>query len=375
MRAFGIASLVTIAFSVFAGCAIDASKSGQTSDETTEVAQDSFSRPGRLNIQFGIVGYAGGCFKGPGICSIGASPSPWDANATGVYSSTGVLTLSFTKEAVPFDLRAEGGLKIEAPIAIDDKAARTLKAPTGLEIQPGFYAVRSDVDAKGSIVVDVKVAPSCANAANPYDWVGQLHNKAMVYGRSVLTKGASPEAVDATTAKFMASEGIVVDTTKFFASGANKFSAELFASSSPADFLVKTGKMSPRGAGYYVKILDASLKNALAGDYRANKKVEVEIMADKELPEQESDVLLATASIGRYSAAYVISTGVTTGPEPMQAPPIVKADISGAVGGGVAGATSGAVVVPVVGSVPGWVAGTVLGGVGASLGEWVSSWF
>jgi len=372
MRAFGIASLVAIAFSVFAGCAIDNSQSGQTADETTEVAQDSFARPGRLNIQFGIIGYAGGCFKGPGICSIGNSPSPWDANANGVYNgANGVLSLSLTAASIPFDLRAEGGLKVEAPIAIDAKAARSLKAPEGLEIQPGFYAVRSDVESKTSIVVDVKVASSFANPANPFDWVGKLHNKAMVYGRSVLPTGATPEAVDATTAKFLASEGITLDTTKFFSSGVNKFSAELFASTAPGDYLVKSGRMSPLGASYYVKILDASLKNALSGDYSANKAIEFEIMKDKELSEQESGALLATASVGRYSAAYVISTGVDTA----QAHPIVKADVSGAIGGGISGAIGGAVVVPVVGSVPGWVAGAVLGGVGASLGEWVSSWF
>ncbi|MBI2390106.1 MAG: hypothetical protein HYV09_11010 [Deltaproteobacteria bacterium] len=393
MRAYGIASVVTIALSVFAGCAIDGSQSERGADETTGVAQESLStpHPGRLNIQFGITGYAGGCFKGPGICSIGSSPSPWDANATGVYGSEGVLTLSLDRESTPFDLRASGGLKIEAPIALDAKIARSLGAPGAITIQPGFYAVRSDVDGKGPIVIDVKVTPvksdadwnsatdeisvyggRVANPANKFDWVGRLHNKAMVYGRSVLTKGATPEAVDATTAKFIGSVGITVDTTKFFASGANKFSAELFASKAPDELLVKTGKMSPRGASYFVKILDASVNDALSGDYRANKRIEVEIMTDKTLPEQESDVLLATSSVGRYSAAYVLSTGDV---EPMQAPPIVKADVSGAVGGAVSGAVGGAVVVPVVGSVPGYVVGGVLGGVGASLGEWVASWF
>lgn len=357
MRALRFASLVTLALSVFAGCAVENGQPDQTTDET-KTTEGALSRPWPLNIQFGIIGFAGGCFRGPGICSIGTSPT-WDLyNALGTFDQKETLSLSLTAKSIPFSLA--DGLKITAPVALDGK---------NLEIQPGTYYVKSSTST--SVVVDVRVAPVWANASNPHDWVGKLHNKAMAYGRGVLPTGASPDSVDATVTKFLASEGITLDTTKFFSSGVNKLAAELFASSTPGDLLVKTGKLSDRGAAYYGRILDASLNYALKGDYGTSKKIELEIMSDKSLTAQESDSLLVTASVGRYSAAYVLSSGA---PEAQQHP-IVKADVSGAIGGAVSGAIGGAVVVPVVGSVPGWIAGGVLGGVGASLGEWVSSWF
>ena len=389
-----VAAPLSIALVACGGAPVESSDIDALEAETAAEDQALMnSRPGSFSIQFGIMGYAGGCFKGPGVCSVGPS-TPTLANATGLYDGNGTLWL--TAKSVPADVVKAGGVTIGAPIALNTTSSISLKVPDGLALQPGFFSGKLSGLATGPMTFGIKLAPvlgtpnwatyadavevaaygaSVANPKNRFDWVGRLHNKAMLYGRSVLTRGAAPSAVDSTTANFLSAEGVKVDTTKFFASGVSKFTAELRASTAPAEYLVRSGKMSSRGAAYYARIVDASTKNALAGDFSTSRTLEAQIAADRSLPAQESDTLLATAAIGRYSAAFVISTGLLQGAEAMKANPIVKADISGGIGGGISGAVTGAVVVPVVGSVPGWVVGGVAGAAGASLGEWVSSWF
>ncbi len=106
------------------------------------------------------------------------------------------------------------------------------------------------------------------------------------------------------------------------------------------------------------------------------KNIEDDIIVST-LQNDEKDILLATASVARFSAGYwfyntslnIWNSGNLNNP-PYKA--IIKWDIAGGAGGAAAGAiVGGTVTIPVggIGSLPGWVAGAITGAVGGSVSE------
>jgi hypothetical protein len=226
-----------------------------------------------------------------------------------------------------------------------------------------------------------------ANKANPYDFVGQLHNQALSQFQQEYSKARlESERTKIEDVFNYTSDKLQISDKDAITYGLkNSLYPELLHKSlrETTSILNSNGRINSTTASYLNRVDDAielyfdEDLSVLQGQL---VKIETEVLNIPRMPEKDKGVILAAISTARYSAAYWKNN-------PMIKPAsghamaksaccngkgIVKADVSGAIGGAVAGAITGAVVVPVVGSVPGWVAGGVVGGVGSSVAEVVN---
>ncbi len=238
----------------------------------------------------------------------------------------------------------------------------------------------------------IQIDPS--NSKNKYDYVGVMHNKGLEsFANSYKTiKGLESN-------KKMSFATLINSNTLYLGqdNSINQFNSKLIESNSLLTYLKNIGsnnssfvtafdainyRPSSEFKEYFIQMLNAvdgideKNETSLKAYIDLMKNVENNIVASN-LQTNEKDILLAMASVGRYSGSYWFYKTSISNWNPNNVPhtsnkQIIKWDIAGGAGGAATGAIiGGTVTIPAggIGAVPGWVAGAITGAVGGSVSE------
>ena len=231
-----------------------------------------------------------------------------------------------------------------------------------------------------------------SNLKNNYDFVGQLHNKGLESFVNNYTKINGLESN-----KKMSFATLINSNSSYLGqdSSINNFNTLLIKNNSLYSYLKNIDlknssfvtaldavnfKTSIGFKEYYLQMINGvdQINNNDEASFSKYieliKKIESSVQISS-LQSIEKDMLLATASVARYSGSYWFYNKAINNWNPNNVTltsnkHIIKCDIAGAAGGAAAGAIiGGTVTIPAggIGAVPGWVAGAITGAVGGSV--------
>ena len=240
--------------------------------------------------------------------------------------------------------------------------------------------------------VAIQLDPS--NSKNKYDYVGVMHNKGL---ESFINNYKKIDGLESN--KKMSFTTLINANTLYLGqdNSINQFNALLIKNNSLFAYLKSIGnsnstfitafdaidfKPSNGFKEIYIQMLNSVDEINFKDDTSLNTYVETiktieDNILESSLKTNEKEILLATASVARYSCCYwFYNTSIASwNPQKMDTPKmpnIIKWDIAAGAGGGVTGAIiGGTVTIPAggIGAVPGWVAGAITGAVGGSVSE------
>ena len=205
------------------------------------------------------------------------------------------------------------------------------------------------------------------SSKNPYDIVGQIHNRAMDFISAdhdlLVDDSINLEKINYKVADYLKTRESCVMPPIFFSPAIQKQYKAIVKSDDLPQLLADYG-WSATGVEY-VKELFVILETSKTQKESNDNIIILEnrILEEKFMQKKEHDILLATMSVSRYSIEWW--TNKYNGP--LSKPNGWKADAAGAIAGGIAGAIIGGTVTVGLATVPGWLAGAFGGGISSSI--------
>lgn len=207
------------------------------------------------------------------------------------------------------------------------------------------------------------------NPNNKFDVIGQLHNAIVdnFYATVSLPIKDGKEIVYSIDTYFAKSKPTFSASKFLLADKQLDFARKFEAASDKYSFLIDNKYLSKEATNYYQQ-MDNLYQISNSSEFISNMIILESNIQNSKIIESEKGILLAAASVARYSSYYWETHSPTGGTSAKFSwGSTGKADLKGAIEGGVAGAIIGGSVATPLGSVPGWVAGAVSWGAGCSV--------